>query len=242
MFIPRRITEGFELAYHKMGFAPNPAPYELTPGAAFPKGSMVVLTNNKVALATSSSVSGILGIMAEEITSADNPSTGLKKGLVYDNPDLVYTVSIADMENRDYTATGGAADGTTVTAAEASITTANAFRGAMLYIYEGKNKGAIRTVSAYANSDGTGTWTVTHPFPAQCDTTTKFIVFGAGGMANDVINVGQSGIVLKDHLSVAGDASVISSNGKVGPLVCVGLNPEDLTMDVMIRRTCHAFA
>lgn len=242
MFTPKRITEGFEPAYHKMGFSPNPVPYELTPNTAFPKGSMVVLTNNKVALAAAASVTGILGVMAEDIEQADNPSDKITKGLVYDNPDMVYTVSIKDMENRDYTATGGASNGTTVTASESSITTANSFRGALLYVYEGTNKGAIRTVSAYANAANVGTWTVTCPFAKACDTTTKFIVFGGGAAADDVINVGQRGIVLKDHLTVDGDASTISSGNPVGPLVCVGLDPEALTMDVMIRRSCHAFS
>ena len=57
-----------------------------------------------------------------------------------------------------------------------------------------------------------------------------------------MINVGQKGIVLKDHLTVDGDASTLNQGALVGPLVCVGLDPEALTMDVMIRRSCHAFS
>lgn len=239
MFTAPRTTAGFEPLFNKVGFAPNPVPYELTPNTAFDKGDMVVLTYGKVAKATSASVSGILGVMAQAVAQADNPAAELTKGLVYDNPNTVFRVSIADMDNRDYTATGGASAGTTVTAAEAVLTTANVFRGAMLYVYEGPNAGSIRTVSAYANANDVGTWTVTYPFPVQCTTATKFIVFGAGSEAQDAINVGSVGIVLKDEARVDGDAAIISSAVPVGPLVCVGLNPANLWMDVMIRASKH---
>ncbi len=241
MFTPARVTAGFEPLFHKMGFAPNPVPYELTPNTEFKMGDMVVLQYGKVVRATAASVSGILGVMAHDVKQADNPAAGLTKGLVYDNPNTIFRVSIADMGNRDYTATGGASDGTTVTAAEATLTTANVFRGAMLYVYEGTNKGAIRTVSAYSNAASVGTWTVTYPFPNQCDTTTKFIVFGGASEANDGINVGKAGIVLKDHARVDGDAAAISSGNPVGPLVCLALDPANLWMDVMIRASKHLF-
>ncbi len=241
MFTPPRITAGFEPLFHKMGFAPNPVPYELTPDTEFKMGDMVTLQYGKVVRATAATVSGILGVMAHDVKQADNPAAGLTKGLVYDNPAIIYRVSIADMANRDWTATGGAADGTTVTAAEDTLTTANIFRGAMLYVYEGTNKGSIRTVAAYSNAASVGTWTVTYPFPNQCDITTKFIVFGGGSEANDGINIGTAGIVLKDHSKVDGDAAVISGGTPVGPLVCVGLDPANLTMDVMIRASKHLF-
>ena len=235
--VAKRTTVGFEPKYNKAGFSPNPVPYELTPNTAFSKGDLVVLTGGKVAKATSGSVTAILGVMAHSVAQAANPATGITYGLVYDNPDMVYKVSVADA--RDYTATGGAAGGTTVTAADGGLTTADAFNGGLLYVYEGKNKGAIRTISDYAATGNVATFTVTAPFDVQCDTTTKFIVFGAGGEANDAINVGASGLVLKDSQKVDGDAARISSAALVGPLVCVAMDPENLAMDVMIRRSCH---
>ncbi len=238
MFTAPRTTAGFEPLRNKTGFSPNPVPYELAPDTAFPKGSMVVLTNGKVALATSGSTSGILGVIAAEVKQADNPAAGLTYGLVYDNPDMIFRVSVADMDQRDYTATGGNEGGTTVTALT-SNDTASAFRAAMLYVYEGTNKGSIRTVSAYSGDGTTGTWTVIKAFPNQCDTTTKFIVFASAAEANDGINIGQPGVVLKDHLRVDGDARVLSSTTPQGPLVCVGLKPADLMMDVMVRRSKH---
>lgn len=235
--VAKRTTVGFEPSYNKNGFSPNPVPYELTPNTAFSKGDMVVLTGGKVAKAAAGSVAGLLGVMAHSVAQAANPADKITYGLVYDNPDMVYKVSIADARN--YTATGGNANKLTVTAADGGLTTADVFNGGMLYVYEGKNKGAIRTITDYAAAANVATFTVTAPFDVQCDTTTKFVICGGGSEANDAINVGTSGILLKDSQRVDGDADILDSAALVGPLVCVAMDLENLTMDVMIRRSKH---
>ena len=229
-----RTSIGFEPIYNKtVTTIPNPVAYELTPSTTFTKGDMVVLTAGKLALATASSVDDIIGVMAETVTS---DATSITYGKVYDHPDNVYRVTFVDQ--LDSTATGGS---TTTLVDTALSTSSNDFwNGALLYIYDGTNAGCIRTISDYVGSSDT--LTVTAPFPAACDTTTKYIMLGLGGEANDVINVGKSGIVLKDKDSIDANAGVLSSTVKVGPLVCVGASKvEDHMLDVMISRSCHAF-
>ena len=232
-----RTSIGFEFVRNIMlGQRPNPHKYELTPNLALEIGDMVVLTNGKVAKATSSSTTGLLGVMAEAFTTSTNPTAGLTLGLVEDNPFNIYRVTFCDHSDR--TATGGST--TTLVDTDLSTSTNDFWNGALLYIYEGTNKGCVRTVSDYAGD--TDTLTVTYPFPAAIDTTSKYVLLGLAGEANDVINRGSRGLVLKDEARVDANAGVISSTVLVGPLVCMRVYPELLMMDVMIRMSCHAFS
>lgn len=230
-----RNSVGFEPIYNKtVTDIPNPVAYELTPSTAFNKGDMVVLTGGKLALATATSVGDIVGVMAESVTS---DATSVIYGKVYDHPDNVYRCTFASQV--DSIATGGS----TTTLVDSGITLAanGAWVGALLYIYAGTNAGCIRTISASAASGNV--LTVSAPFPAACDATSKYIILGNGPAATGVINVGASGIVLKDKKTIDASAASLDSGAKVGPLVCVGASKvTELMLDVMIRRGAHAFA
>lgn len=229
-----RTSLGFEVIYNKtVTTIPNPVAYELTPSTTFTRGDMVVLTAGKVALATSSSVTDILGVMAETITS---DATTLMYGKVYDHPDNVYRATFVDQ--LDSTATAGGTDNLIDTSL--STNSNDVWNGALLYVYAGTNAGCMRTVSDYVGADDK--LIVTTPFPSACDTTTKYIMLGDGSAATSVINVGSTGIVLKDEDSIDANASNKNNGADVGPLVCVGVSKvADLMLDVMIKRGCHVF-
>ena len=230
-----RTSIGFEPIYNKtVTTIPNPVAYELTPSTTFAKGDMVVLTAGKLARAASGSVTNIVGVMAESIIS---DATSIMYGKVYDHPDNVYRCTFVDQ--LDSTATGGTTT-TLIDTTGLGTSSDDVWNGALLYIYAGTNAGCVRTVSDYTGS--TDILTVTAPFPAACDTTTKYILLGTGTAAGDVINVGSAGIVLKDEDAIDANASNITSSAEVGPLVCVGVSKvADLMLDVMIERGCHLF-
>ena len=121
-----------------------------------------------------------------------------------------------------------------------STSSNDVWNGALLYVYAGTNAGCIRTVSDYVGADDK--LVVTTPFPAACDTTTKYIMLGDGSEATSVINVGSTGIVLKDKDSIDANASNKDNAADVGPLVCVGASKiADHMLDVMIMRSKHIF-
>lgn len=231
MYEADRVTDGFELIGNLFGPAPNPVPYELTPGVAFKKGDMVVKINGKVAKAAAN-YSNILGVMAENIAAADNPAAKTTYGAVYDNPFNIYRCTFAD--HRDAAATGGAADGTTLVDTALATGTDDVWNGALLYIYEGPGIGSIRTVKDYA---GTGdVITVEEPFPAQITTSSKYILLGAAAAVGDVINIGSVGVDLKDENTIDANATIVN---EAGPLAVLRISPKDLMMDVLIRK--HVF-
>lgn len=229
-----RTSNGFEPIYNKsLGAVPNPVAYELTPSTTFAMGDMVTITAGKLALAAAGTVADIVGVMAESIVS---DATSIMYGKVYDHPDNVYRCTFVD--HKDAAATGG----TTTTLLDSALSTSSndVWNGAAIYIYEGPGAGSLRTVSDYVGSSDT--LTVTNPLPAAPTTASKYILLGLGAEANDVINVGLGGIVLKDEDSIDANAGRLSSAVKVGPLVCVDLGKiSDLMMDVMVRRSCHIF-
>lgn len=229
-----RITMGFEPVYNKaLGSVPNPVEYELTPNTAFSRGDMVVLAAGKLTKASASSVADIIGVMAESIAAADNPSGSITNGSVYDHPGNVYRCTFAD--HRDASATGGS----TTTLVDTNLSTSNndVWNGALLYVYDGPSAGSIRTVSDYTGSSDT--LDVDAAFPEAITTASKYIMLGAAAEVNDVINEGLAGLVLKDENTIDANASRLSSATKVGPLVCMKIYPKEIMMDVMIRRSCH---
>jgi len=232
-----RITVGFEPIYNKtLSPIPNPVDYELTPAEAFTRGDMVTIVAGKITKATAGTVTDVVGVMAESVAAADNPSGKITLGKVYDHPDNVYRVTFVDQF--DGIADAGSTTGKILDAAIA--TSANdVWNGALLYVYEGPAAGSVRTVSDYVGA--TDELLVDTPFPVAPTTDSKFILLGAGAEANDVINVGLGGIVLKDSKTVDANAGRLSSATKVGPLVCLDIRPADLMMDVMIRKSCHIF-
>jgi len=54
-----------------------------------------------------------------------------------------------------------------------------------------------------------------------------------------VINVGKSGVNLKDANTIDANAAVLSSAVEQGPLVVLRVDPVNLTMDVIIKK--HLF-
>ena len=228
-----RTTNGFELIGNLLNVTDNGREYELTPNTAFSKGDMVVLTNGKVAKAAANAAN-VLGVMAESITAADNPTAGITYGKVYDNPFNIYRCSFADQT--DSTATGG----TTTTLIDTGLTTStnDVWKGALLYVYAGTNAGCIRTVTDYEGSNDTLTF---QAMPAACDTTSKYIILGLASKAGDVINVGTVGVNLKNENTIDANAAVINADtsAEIGPLAALAINPANLTMDVLIRK--HLF-
>jgi hypothetical protein len=221
-----RTTPGFELLHNLMGFAPNPTLYPLTPNTAFTQGDMVVLTNGLVAKAAAGATN-VLGVMAETITTTDNPSGNRKLATVHDNPFNVYRCSFSG--HRDATATGG----TTTTLVDTTLATSTdgVWTGALLYIYDGPNAGEWRIVAGYTGA--TDTLTVTKPFPTAITNASKYILLGNGSAAGDVISTGTVGVDLVDENTIAAGATVAS---EAGPLVVLSIDPANLTMDVLIRK------
>lgn len=228
-----RTTNGFELIGNLLNVTDNGREYELAPNTAFSKGDMVVLADGKVAKAAPNAAN-VLGVMAESITAADNPTAGITYGKVYDNPFNIYRCSFSDQT--DSTATGG----TTTTLIDTGLGTStnDVWNGALLYIYEGTNAGCIRTVTDYAGDTDTLHF---QAMPAACDTTSKYILLGKAGKAGDVINVGTASIDLKNENTIDANAAVIDAetSAEKGPLAALAINPANLTMDVLIRK--HLF-
>jgi hypothetical protein len=220
-----RTSRGFE----KIGayFGPDTAPHlwPLTPNTDFKKGDMVVLTNGLVAKAAANATN-VLGVMAQSYTTADNPAGKITYGYVDDNPFNVYRCSFAD--HRDASATGGTA--TTLIDTALSTSSDDVWNGAYLYIYEGPGAGDKRIVKDYTGL--TDILTVEEPFSATPTTETKYILLGEAGAAGDVIFQGAFGVDLKDENTI--DANAANKDGD-GPLVVLGIEPENLMMTVMIR-------
>ena len=228
-YTAKRTTQGFEYIGNLLHQEDAGMDFELTPNTAFTKGDMVVLTAGKVAGAAANATN-VLGVIAESITTVQNPAAKTTKGKVLINPFNIYRCSFSD--HRDATATGG----TTTTLIDTALSTSNDdyWNGALLYIYEGKAAGSIRTVKDYAGA--TDTLTVQEPFPEAPDTTSKYILLGAATAAGDVINVGSVGVNLKDENTIDADATVAN---EAGPLAVLRIDPVNLWMDVIIRK--HLF-
>ena len=228
-YAAKRTTQGFEYIGNLLHQEDAGMDFELTPNTAFTKGDMVVLTNGKVA-AAAANATNVLGVMAETFTTTTNPSGKTTKGKVLINPFNIYRCSFAD--HLDSTATGG----TTTTLIDTALSTSNndVWNGALLYIYEGKAAGSIRTVKDYVGD--TDTLTVEEPFPEAPDTTSKYILLGLASAAGDVINVGSIGVDLKDANTIDANATIASEKG---PLAVLRVDPVNLTMDVIIKK--HLF-
>lgn len=224
----KRVTKGFEPVRHLHNQPMVPVEYELTSGTAFNKGDMVVLSAGRVAKAAANATN-VLGVMAEDVSAADNPAGKTTKARVYDDPHIVFRCSFSDHIDSTATATG-----TTTTLIDTTLGTSSddVWNGAFLYIYEGAGyDGRPRTVVDYVGS--TDTLVVNEPFPEATDTTTKYILLGAATQAGDVINVGTIGVDLKDENTIDANATVAS---EAGPLKVLAIYPEELMMDVVIRK------
>lgn len=228
-----RTTDGFEPFYHFLGRPIIARKYLLTPNTAFSKGDMVVLTANKVAKAAAGATK-VLGVMAAAYTTTTNPTADEVYGLVWDDPWIVYKCTFAD--HRDAAATGGST--TTIVDTALSTSADDVWNGALAYIYSGTNSGDLRTITDYTGS--TDTLTVSEVYPAAVDTTSNYILLGAGLASGENLNVGTIGVDLKDENTVDANATTASD---AGPLVIPSIDREalrdmvkDLILPVMIRK------
>lgn len=222
-----RTTAGFEpINNTSLKTVPPPTKYELTPATAFSKGDAVILTANKIAKAAASSTN-IVGVMAESFTTSTNPAAATTYGRVFDHEDNVYLCTFSD--HRDGTATGGST--TTLVDTGLSTSSDDVWNGALLYIYTGTNAGSLRTVTDYTGASDT--LTVTKAFPAACDTTSQYILLGAGIASGGNINVGTVGVNLKDENTIDADATTAS---EAGPMVVMPMGPNavDLIKELML--------
>ena len=223
--VASRTTVGFERIGNRFDQPDNGTLWELKPSEDVAKGDMLDLEYNKVVKAAANA-DNVVGIAAE---SLEAHATDLTKIRVYDNPFNIYRCSFED--HRDSTATGS---GSTTTLVDSGLAnTADAYRGATLYIYEGAGAGHARTISAY---NGTDTLTWIDPLPAATDTTSKYILVGVAAVADMGIARGSVGVDIKDENTIDASATMAT---EAGPLVVVQVHPERLMMDVMIRK--HLF-
>ena len=226
-FSATKTTKGFELVGNKLGIPDNGTEYEMTPSLAVKEGDMLIQTAGKVALAAAGATE-VLGVAAETKTAH---ATTLNKILVYDNAFNIYECSCSDMHDN----TVDSATTTTIVDAELTMTVDDDCKGARVYIYEGTNKGHVRTVSGFAQA--TDTITFTAPLPVACDTTSKYLLYGECDDAGaSVINIGTVGVNLKDENTIDADAATDAVDG---PLVCLGFDDENAIMRVMLIKHKH---
>lgn len=224
------VTRGFEFVRNTQNIPAVTVPYEMTPGITINAGNMVVLTDAKVAKATAGATN-VIGVAAETKTSAAGTKTYIT---VLDHPDNVYRCTYAD--HRDATATGGST--TTIEDSALPLTADGRWVGALVFVYDGPNKGEIRTVSGY--TEATKTLTVADAFPEAITTASKYVLLGAATAAGDVINIGKAGVDLKDENTIDADATVAS---EAGPLVVVPTPADEirnLILHVKIRKHLYA--
>lgn len=230
--IGNRTTNGFELVGNLMEVGEDPVMMELTPNTAFSAGDMVVLTYGKIA-AAAAGATNVVGVITQTFTTTTNPSAAQTFGPIARNPYNIYRCTIAN--HKDSTATGG----TTTTLVDSVLSGGSAdndWRGALVYIYAGTNSGILATVKSYTAA--TGTLAFEKAFPAACDTTTKYIMLGKGGV-NDVINQNTVGVNLVNAHTIDAGATIASEAGPISVLNATVDLVKNLVLDVMITK--HAF-
>lgn len=222
-------TRGFEFVRNLLGFPVTPVLYELTPNTAFSMGDMVILTNNRVAKAAAGATN-VLGVINTAFTTTTNPDASLTLGEVLDNPFAIFRCTFSD--HRDATATGGST--TTLVDTALSTSADDVWNGALLYIYAGAAAGSFRTVEDYTGSSDTLTFD--DPTAVAVDSTSTYILLGAGIAAGENINIGTIGVNLKDENTIDGNATTAS---EAGPLVITPTPQEEiknLVLHCLIRK------
>lgn len=233
-------TVGFEAKYNKAGFPTNPVDYELKPNTAFSKGQLAYMPmgnsgEQRVTPLTSTvTVNGtnpIVGVMAETFTTTTNPTSSKTFGRVYDNPFNIYRVSFAN----HYDGTASASTVATQLKSGVGSTGANSLKGALVHIYEGPGEGDIRTISSDTTA---GVITVAPSFSSTPTTATKFIVMASSAFNAAGYNVGTIGGKVSTGSALKMSAKTAAAIA-TGYLNVVGVNPEKLTVDVMITPAKH---
>ena len=235
-------TQGFEFKYNKAGFPANAVPYTLKPNTEFKKGQLVAMERRvknantgeilPVTDSTSLATATIVGVMAEAVAQADNPTLGITTGLVYDNPLNVYKVSFIPRVNGVSPVVGGHTNTTNVQSATA-VAVDDRSKGALIYFYEGPGSPALRTISDIKDANNKITWI--SPLSTAPTADTKFYVTCGADYNVDgaVYNVGiVGGKTDADGMKV--DCAQVPALA-TGPLVIIGVDPVKMTFDVMLR-------
>lgn len=238
--VANRNTVGFEPIYNNAGFPANPVPYELLPNTAFTKGMLVCFGRpgqaavdgfkiRPMVAADAIANVAVVGVMAENIPATNNPAAGCTYGLVYDNPLQVFRATVIPGVNG---INAGGDVGTTTTLVVASVTVNDALNGSLIYFYNGPGAPAVRTIVDSVAATNTISWI--KPLAAATSVLTKFVLLAA---SVDVagVNVGSQGLAVNnDSLRVN-----VTAPAATAPLNCLAIDPESLTMDVMIRAAAH---
>lgn len=238
-YVPKRTTVGFEPIYNVAGFKRNPVPYLLKTNTAFEKGMLVGMTLTGVAEggaifpwtnSTRSDQNAVVGVMAEDVAQADNPSAENTYGLVYDSPFQVYRVTFVPGINGDVAVSSG---NTTSMVTATSFTEDHRAAGSTIFFYEGPGSPAIRRLSDSTGSTNTLTWL--EPLATAVTTDTKFVLLGVADLdtAGGGIGIGSFGLTVNsDSKRINGDAAPHVTQQ---PAICVGLEMELLAMHVMFQ-------
>ena len=237
-------TYGFERKYSKTGFPTNPVSYAGSTGTTYTMGRLATIpapsgSGMLVTLTSTGSVTNtnpIIGVIAE--TKTCTPTDYMVK--VYDNPFDVYKVSF---DGHTDLACGGstASNQFKMAISTTASTAANLMKGSLIHIYEGPGKGDTRTVTANTAASP-GVITVAPAFSATPTTASKAVVLcgmtTAGKTDTKGVNVGTP--MLKVSSNSDGKVRIDPSNTN-NYLNVVDIDPANLTMDVMIAFTKHAF-
>ena len=234
----KRQTVGLEFSYNKQGFPANPVPYKLKPNQAFTKGQLVLINNTGqadgglVVPATHANIanSKVVGVMAEAISTVDNPANKIRTGLVYDNPYNVYTVTVVDHSDQSVADNSNTTTRTYLT----SITEDDNGRGTLVYYYEGPGAPAIRTIKAI---DDANWFDIEEPLVSIPTTATKLVIFGASTLAAAGVNQGSTGV----KVNSTGTRAVVNAVGDAtnGVFNIVDVDPANLMVDVIIMASKH---
>jgi hypothetical protein len=190
---------------------------------AFTKGMLLNRgADNLLAPATTNDTK-IVGICNQDLAAADNPTAGnTELEYVEINPNDVLLANFDGM--LDFTVDNVSGTSTTTKLHSASFNlTDNYLRYGLLYIYEGKNAGQLRMVSASATADDSVT--ITEALPETPDTTTKGIILATQQAADEGITQGVRGVDINDNAALSSinrpikiDSTIAS---EAGPLAVV---------------------
>jgi len=227
-------TKGFERSGSMTGSAPLIWDFVAKSNAAITKGALMSLNNlqtlsattdiNKILVAASDTL--FIGPAMETKTTTTNPTASETKCKVDINPDSLFRVTFNN--HLDFACSSA---GTTTTVVYASLAdTADANLGGTLYCYAGTNKGESRLVSDY---NDTTTLTVTKAYPVATAVTDYFILLDGDASSSAGIAPG-SYVVPNATTMLTVDTNLTTEDFVAGPLICLAIHPEDLTMIVKI--------
>ncbi len=228
-----RETIGLEMRYNKAGFITNAVPYLAKGGEDFEKGQLVKLKDGLLEpMAHTDSPDEdepIVGVCAHTEESVDD-GTWIA---VYDSPYSVYECTFENHEDIKEDVDGNTANLKQITLPLSSATNDDSLKGAILYIYAGPGKGDIRTVTGNTDADPTVV-TVNENF-SQAPTGDSKVILVADHDGNNDFDISKVGSL--NGMTDNGKIDVDQKDFKDGYLNVLRINPDRLTMNVMISLT-----